>query len=101
MMSNEEAIVQLMYIKDFKTPQQIEALDMAIKALQEQKVGEWEEIKVISNAYDVAGVKTWVSLMGCNKCDFRTFAIEGHFAQYNYCPSCGAKMIERRIKHED
>lgn len=35
-MTNEEAIVQLMYIKDFKTPQQIEALDMAIKALEEQ-----------------------------------------------------------------
>lgn len=62
---------------------------------EEQKVGEWEEVKVIPNSYDIMGKKTWASLMRCNKCSFMTFAIEGQFAQYNYCPNCGAKMIKR------
>ena len=35
-MTNEEAIFQIGYLKDFKTSQQIEALDMAIKALEQQ-----------------------------------------------------------------
>lgn len=58
----------------------------------EQCMGEWEEIEVISEAYDIVGVKTWASKMRCNQCGFTTFAIEGHFAQYNFCPSCGADM---------
>lgn len=32
-MTNQEAIIQLDYLKDFKTPDQVKALDMAIKAL--------------------------------------------------------------------
>ena len=59
----------------------------------ERKMGEWEEIEVIPQAYDIAGVKTWASKMRCNQCGFTTFAIEGKFAQYNYCPNCGAQMI--------
>ena len=35
-MTNEEAIFQIGYLKDFKTSQQIEALDMAIKALEQR-----------------------------------------------------------------
>ena len=58
----------------------------------ERKMGEWEEIEVIPEAYDIAGVKTWASKMRCNQCGFTTFAIEGKFAQYDYCPHCGAKM---------
>ena len=34
-MTREEAIIHLGYLKDFKTPAQIEALDMAIKALEQ------------------------------------------------------------------
>jgi DNA-directed RNA polymerase subunit RPC12/RpoP len=35
-MTNEECVLQLEYLKDFKTPQQVEALDLAIKALEQQ-----------------------------------------------------------------
>ena len=66
-------------------------------AQPEQKKGEWEEIAIIPEAYDIAGVKTWASKMRCNQCSFTTYAVEGHFAQYNYCPSCGADM---RGKHD-
>lgn len=59
-------------------------------AQPEQKRGKWEEIEVIPEAYDVAGVKTWASKMRCNQCGFTTFAIEGRFAQYYFCPNCGS-----------
>lgn len=58
----------------------------------ERKKGEWEEIEVIADAYDISGVKTWASKMMCGQCGFTTIAIEGHFSQYNYCPNCGADM---------
>ena len=58
----------------------------------EREKGEWEEIEVIPEAYDIAGVKTWASKMRCNQCGFTTSAIEGRFAQYNFCPNCGADM---------
>ena len=35
-MTREEAKLHLGYLKDFKTPAQVEALDMAIKALEQE-----------------------------------------------------------------
>lgn len=67
-------------------------MELLPSAQPERKKGEWEEIEVIPEAYDIAGVKTWASMMRCNQCGFTTFAIEGHFAQYDFCPSCGADM---------
>ena len=51
--------------------------------------GEWEEIAIMPDAYDIAGVITWASKMRCQKCGFTTYAIEGGFSQYNFCPNCG------------
>lgn len=67
-----------------------EIIKAVLAAQPEQKKGEWEEIEVIPEAYDIAGVKTWASKMRCNQCGFTTFAIEGRFAQYNFCPNCGS-----------
>ena len=67
-------------------------LDNLSPARIERKKGEWEEIEVIPQAYDIAGVKTWASKMRCNQCGFTTFAIEGRFVQYDFCPHCGARM---------
>lgn len=61
-------------------------------AQPERKRGEWEEIEVIADAYDISGVKTWASKMKCDQCGFTTIAIEGRFSQYNFCPNCGADM---------
>ena len=58
--------------------------------------GEWEEIAIIPDAYDIAGVITWASKMRCQKCGFTTYAIEGGFSQYNFCPNCGADMRPER-----
>ena len=60
--------------------------------IEERKMGQWEEIRVMPEAYDITGEKTWASVMRCNKCGFEAFAIEGHFAQYHFCPNCGADM---------
>lgn len=57
-----------------------------------QKKGEWIEVEVIADAYDISGVKTWASKMRCDQCCFTTIAIEGCFSQYNFCPNCGADM---------
>lgn len=55
-----------------------------------QRTGEWEEVEVIADVYDISGVKTWASRMKCDQCGFRHTAIEGHMAQYNFCPNCGS-----------
>ena len=68
--------------------------------IEERKTGRWEEIEVIAEAYDIAGVKTWASKMQCDQCGFSTFAIEGCFSQYHFCPNCGASMSEGE-EHED
>lgn len=71
----------------------IEAIDMAIEALSAEAVhGEWIEVEVFPEVYDIEGVKTWGSEMQCDQCGFRHTAIEGHMAQYNYCPNCDADM---------
>lgn len=54
--------------------------------------GEWIEVEVLPEVYDIEGVKTWGSKMQCDQCGFRHTAIEGRMAQYNYCPNCGARM---------
>lgn len=70
----------------------INALRMAIEALQDRPTGEWLEVEVFPEVYDIEGVKTWGSEMQCDQCGFRHTAIEGHMGQYNFCPNCGADM---------
>lgn len=70
----------------------IDAIEDLPSAQPERKRGEWEEIEVIADAYDISGVKTWASKMKCDQCGFTTIAIEGRFSQYNFCPNCGADM---------
>lgn len=86
--------------------------EISIRAIQEIPAadvrpvvhGEWEEIAIIPDAYDIAGVITWASKMRCQKCGFTTYAIEGGFSQYNFCPNCGAdlrKVVEIDQVKED
>lgn len=60
--------------------------------IEERKTGKWIEVEVFPESYDIYGNKTWSSKMQCNQCGFRHTAIEGHMAQYNFCPNCGARM---------
>lgn len=47
--------------------------------------------------HDIAGNLSWGNWYTCNQCEFKTYAIERHITQYNYCPNCGAKMGEEEI----
>lgn len=86
----EPILKSILQGNSFKAINVIDKIRGLPSAQPEQKKGEWEEIEVIPEAYDIAGVKTWASKMRCNQCGFTTFAIEGHFAQYYFCPNCGS-----------
>ena len=73
-------------------PESIRYFMTWVDDVRENVNGEWEEIEVIAEAYDISGVKTWASKMKCDQCGFTTIAIEGHFSQYNFCPNCGSDM---------
>ena len=70
-----------------------EAMQMAMKALKQEKVGKWVfsdiGIKFMGNKL-VTGT--------CSVCGFKHDFIDGHTAQYQYCPSCGAKMEDDNEK---
>lgn len=42
--------------------------------------------------HDIKGNLSWGNWYTCNQCEFKTYAIEHHITQYNYCPNCGARM---------
>ena len=67
-----------------KLPECKESLEMAIKALENQKTGHWEEEEMYDG--DVA--------YRCSECGEEFCLMEGTPIDnlYNYCPNCGAKM---------
>ena len=67
-----------------KLPECKESLEMAIKALENQKTGHWEEEEMYYG--DVA--------YRCSECGEEFCLMEGTPIDnlYNYCPNCGAKM---------
>ena len=80
---NEEAIDVLKNDIEICTIQQKKACDTAIKALEQQKTGKWIDMSEGFSPYE------------CSECR----AVE--FKKSNYCPTCGAKMIESEKKHEN
>ena len=53
--------------------------------------GMWVDVDRMQ-MHDLHGVLTWGNSFMCTECSFKTFAVEGHMAQYRYCPNCGARM---------
>lgn len=82
------------------TDNPIEVMASVIATLEEQPTadvrenvrGEWIEVEVFPEVYDIEGIKTWGSEMQCDQCGFRHTAVERHMTQYNFCPNCGAEM---------
>ena len=74
-MTNEDAInilknrLNTYYCSD----EDLEALDLAIKALEEKPQGKWITV------YDTYNI--------CSVCDYKTV-----FDNYKFCPNCGADM---------
>lgn len=70
----------------------IDAVLSEFPTIEERKTGKWIEVRIMPKAFDITGDETWASVMQCDKCGFEMFAVEGHMAQYNFCPSCGADL---------
>lgn len=64
--------------KDEWLKDDVEALDYAIKVIENQKTGHWIE----------QGLSPYEGIRRCSVC-YKTYDIR---AKLNYCPNCGAKM---------
>lgn len=58
---------------------------------QEPKTGRWIMI-YLTDTSDIDGQ--------CSECGFIHKFIDGHTTQYNYCPNCGARMVEPQESEE-
>lgn len=87
-MTREEAL-NILHNASVYHPDYLDALNMALKALeQEPKTGHWEMCEDADGIYGV-----------CDICG--TDADFTHYGEaYPYCPNCGAKMVELKIKIE-
>ena len=89
-MSNEEVIEVLKGIVfnsfDRTTRKERQALDFAIKALEERPQGEWIEVGD-NQPYSKD------KLYGCSKCGFGGYLLSDT-KNVNFCPNCGADMRE-------
>lgn len=83
-MTKEEAILVLQndayVLYEDDSPYDRQAYDMAIKALKEQKHGEWKTVSV-----ECFGGGTMTEYE-CSLCKERQIIMS------NYCPNCGARM---------
>ena len=78
----------------------LDIINQLPSAQPERKKGKWVEVAV-TDGYDKDGIKTWISVMQCDQCGFIVNAVEGHMAQYNYCPNCGADMRNSKLQYGD
>ena len=62
--------------------------------------GEWVRLEREENVHDLHGVPTWGVNYMCDKCGFITTAIQDHFGQYRWCPSCGADMRKEESEED-
>lgn len=67
----------------YVTGEDREPLEMAIKALENQKTGHWIEI----DDYPHEDFE-------CDCCGGKVYGTEEPYEEYKYCPNCGAKMAE-------
>ena len=89
-MTNQEAIERIQSIKSkVSLYYDVLALRMAEEALENQKIGHWIDIR---NS-EVTGLK----IVKCSECDYIHSFMHLYgkpTADYTYCPSCGARMVE-------
>lgn len=79
-MTKEEAIARLKVLTDYEYNEDLEALDMAIKTLEQKlKTGYW-----ILDETD--------NSITCNKCGCLMWAGDLYHGNAHYCPNCGTEM---------
>lgn len=92
LISRQDAIDALMNDSDWADA--IPTIKSLPSAPDSRQRGEWVRLEREENVYDLHGVPTWGVNYMCDKCGFITTAIQDHFAQYRWCPSCGARMYK-------
>ena len=100
-MTNEEAIKQLKKCKSFHNGSYGTAIDMAIKALEQQPSRKWKEIYAESE-----GSNSWIEFK-CPHCGY-SFGMESgeydwHYGDeipWKYCPICGGSAEHNQYKAE-
>ena len=80
-MTNKEAIEILTYMKNAYGKKPNQALDLAIKALEDRPQGEW--------IYERPNGKTHSDFVFCSICHK-----SGGFYKTNFCGNCGAEMVK-------
>lgn len=64
--------------------------DAVVKKMQEQKTGYW---KVVSDVY---GDNSYIC--ECSECKDTVWVYKDADRRWNYCPNCGARMVESEDK---
>lgn len=87
-MTRDEAILRLEVLKDFSHKNELknihEAIDVAIEALERERVGEWVRTEVGSE-------KPWK----CSECGYQPVHYSTQVKPYeHYCGECGTYMRE-------
>lgn len=85
-MNKEEAINLIQDIEEDGrnvSAEHIEALNLAIKALEDRPTGEWIFLK--ANEEQTDGYE-------CSVCKATYHTKVPYFSEFNYCPHCGARM---------
>lgn len=87
-MTNKEAINHLTELKsikiEFPNALQEEAIDLAIKALEDRPTGKWLEIPIKRDLLYNTGIAYTCSVCGRKNC----------YGKPPYCMYCGTKMIK-------
>lgn len=81
-MTNQEAIniIQTRLNTYYCTDEDLKALDLAIKALEDRPTGEWERIDGYGGLYI------------CTNCGENTTETVMGKPRFNFCPNCGRRM---------
>lgn len=85
-MTNQDAIKLIEHLKDEivdLSDNEIQAFDLAIKALEDKPQGEW---KVYARQGGIP-ISDY-----CTNCKYE---MRWYKNKYNYCPNCGAKMLNQ------
>lgn len=94
MTSEEQTIANLKKLKSVHNGSYGADIDRAIKALErEPKMGHWinhrEHCENLGVKPSGLGTYNW-----CSNCDCGIDVTEFHRNHYNFCPNCGAEMME-------
>lgn len=87
-MTNKEAIEQLEWVEErickiTYSPESFEAINLAIKALEERPTGEWEYVGI--GIYECTNCKAEYEAGIYDHCNVNN-------SEFRFCPNCGADM---------